>query len=237
MHRIDIPEEVLQRVNARGPRASIVDDLDPARTAHLIVDLQHGYMAEGAPRECPMAREIVPNVNAISAALRASHGINVFLRMNLGTAMTATWRSYLDRLGDPEVRERTIAAFTPGSPYFELWSGLDVSPTDHVVEKTRYSPFVADASSLPELLQQRPIDTVIVSGTVTNVCCESTARDAMQLGYRVLFAADATATHSDAVHNASLANLMLSFAEVLHTEEIVAALGQPSPKISEVVVN
>ncbi|HVB04982.1 MAG TPA: cysteine hydrolase [Acidimicrobiales bacterium] len=235
MHRVAIPEEVLQRVATRGPRPQILDDLEPTRTAHLVVDLQHGYMEEGAPRECAMAREIVPQVNAISAAVRDAGGVNVFLRMNLDTAMTASWRTYLERLGDAAARERTIAAFTPGSPYFELWDGLDVAESDQVVDKTRFSPFVTGASALPELLQQRAVDTVIVSGTVTNVCCESTARDAMQLGYRVLFAADATATHSDAVHNATLANLLLSFADVQSAEEIVTALRRPSRVIAPAV--
>jgi ureidoacrylate peracid hydrolase len=226
VHRIDIPQEVLDRIAARGPRARAVDDFDPARTAHLVVDLQHGYMEQGAPRECAIAREIVPNVNAISAAVRAAGGVNVFLRMNLGTEMMGSWRSYLDRMLDPATRARNIAAFTEGSPYFELWHELDVEEGDLVLDKSRYSPFVSGASHLPELLRERGIETVIISGTVTNVCCESTARDAMQLGYRVLFASDGTAAATDAVHNASLVSLLASFADVLTTEEIIQALAR-----------
>ncbi len=229
-HRIEIPHDVLDRIAARGPRAGVLDEWDPARTAHLIVDLQRGYMAEGAPRETATAREIVPNVNAISNALRVAGGINVFVRMNLATEMMGAWRGYLDRLLDPQLRERVIAAFTPGSPYFELWDGLAVDPADLIVEKTRYSPFVPGASPLHELLQERGIETVIVSGTVTNVCCESTARDAMQLGYRVLFAADGTAAQSDAMHNATLATMLTSFADVVTAEELVSALaGRAAP--------
>lgn len=226
VHRIDIPQEVLDRIAARGPRARVVDDLGPTRTAHLVVDLQHGFMEEGAPRECAVAREIVPNVNAISRAVRAAGGFNVFLRMNLGTEMMGSWRSYLDRMLEPATRERTIAAFTEGSRYFELWHELEVKEGDLVLEKTRYSPFVSGASPLPELLQARGVETVIVTGTVTNVCCESTARDAMQLGYGVLFASDGTAAASDAVHNASLASLLASFADVVSSEEIVQALDE-----------
>src|ERR1051326_9348965 len=80
MHRIDIPQNIRDRaLRARGREYSI-EAIDPARTAHLVVDLQNGFMAEGAPLEVPVARAIVPNVNRIGAALRAAGGLNVFLR-------------------------------------------------------------------------------------------------------------------------------------------------------------
>jgi len=57
---------------------------------------------------------------------------------------------------------------------------------------------------------------LIITGTLTNVCCESSARDAYMLGYKVLFASDATAAVSDAEHNAALTNLRLNFAREEH---------------------
>ena len=70
-------------------------------------------------------------------------------------------------------------------------------------------------------LQGKGIDTLILTDTATNVCCESTARDAMMLNDKVVFVSDGTATHSDAEHNATLANMVTNFADVMTTEEVV----------------
>jgi ureidoacrylate peracid hydrolase len=87
--------------------------------------------------------------------------------------------------------------------YWQLWPELDVRAEDAVIDKVRFSAFTPGASGLDALLRGLGIDTVIVSGTLTNCCCESTARDAMQLNYRVLIAADANAALSDAEHAAT----------------------------------
>src|SRR5438552_8130271 len=79
MHKIEIPAEMSARaMRARG-REHIFERIDPARTAHVVVDLQNGFMAVGAPVEVPAAREIVANVNRICAALREAGGLDVFL--------------------------------------------------------------------------------------------------------------------------------------------------------------
>ena len=66
------------------------------------------------------------------------------------------------------------------------------------MEKSAASAFFPGRSPLPELLAERGIDTVVITGTVTNVCCESSARRREHLGYRVIFVADANAAGSDA---------------------------------------
>jgi ureidoacrylate peracid hydrolase len=77
MHKIEIAPLAKQRVLDWCGREHIFADIDPTKTAHIIVDLQNGFMAPGAAVEIPVAREIVPNVNRISAAVRATGGINV----------------------------------------------------------------------------------------------------------------------------------------------------------------
>src|SRR5207247_3648739 len=111
-------------------------------------------------------------------------------------------------------------AFRRGGEPWQLWPLLDVHPADLVVDKTRYSAFVPGTCALDDLLRARAIDTLIVTGTATNVCCESTARDAMQRNYRVVFVADGTAAFTDAQHNATLCN-MLTFADVMMTAEVL----------------
>ena len=67
-----------------------------------------------------------------------------------------------------------------------------------------------------------PIETMIITGTLTNCCCESTARDAMQMGYNVIFVTDGNATLSDLEHNATLLSMNAIFADLKTAEEVVA---------------
>ena len=99
-----------------------------------------------------------------------------------------------------------------------------VVKANFLVEKTRVGAFVTGASHLHELLQSHGIDTLIVTGTLTNCCCESTARDAMQMNYKVIFVSDATATFTDAAHNATLENMAMLFTDVMTTREVLTAV-------------
>src|SRR6266851_2195486 len=102
MHRIDIPAEIMARaMRARG-RDHIFERIEAARTAHVVVDLQNGFMAEGAPVEVPTAREIVPNVNRICAALREAGGTNVFLRYTYDPAESRPWTTRYSEYLSPE---------------------------------------------------------------------------------------------------------------------------------------
>ena len=180
MHKIEIPREISARaMRARG-REHVIEAIEPARTAHIVVDLQNGFMAEGAPLEVAAAREIVPDVNRISAALRESGGLNVFLRFTVDPAEPQPWTTFFDTYLGPRLSAIHREAFTRGAPNWQLWPGLEVRPGDLVVDKTRFSPFVPGTCGLEEALRARGIDTVIVTGALTNVCCEVTARDAMQ---------------------------------------------------------
>jgi ureidoacrylate peracid hydrolase len=101
------------------------------------------------------------------------------------------------------------------------------SGDEHVI-KRRFSALIQGSSDLLERLQAAGIDTVIITGTATNICCESTARDAFMLNYRTLVVSDANATVSDEAHNASLNALFMRFADVFTTEEVVDLLTPPA---------
>jgi ureidoacrylate peracid hydrolase len=96
------------------------------------------------------------------------------------------------------------------------------------VEKTRFSAFLPGACDLAERLMALQIDTVIIVGTLSNVCCESSARDAMMRGFRVVMASDANATRSDAEHVATLVSIHQVFGDVRTTEDVVALLAAGS---------
>ena len=92
------------------------------------------------------------------------------------------------------------------------------------MKKNRFGAFVPGSSDLHPLLQARNIDTLIITGTATNVCCESTARDAMMMNYKVIFVSDGTATFNDDEHNATLGIMLAMFADVMTTDEVVDRL-------------
>ncbi len=224
MHASEIPPHVRARVAAmlgdRPPAA-----IDPRRTAHVVVDLQVGFMEPGGLVEVPVAREIVPQVNAISRALRAAGGVNAFIRFTVDLDEPQYWAPMYDPMPD-DYRATFAREFGAGGHAHALWPELDIAPSDLIVDKTRFSAFIPGTCDLDAMLKARGIDTLIVTGTVTNCCCESTVRDAMQMGYRVLFVQDGNAAFDDASHNATLASLAgLMFAEVVTAEAAIARLG------------
>jgi nicotinamidase-related amidase len=105
-----------------------------------------------------------------------------------------------------------------------LWHTLVTDDRDLYVEKTAASAFFPGRCDLDAQLGERGVDTVVVTGTVTNVCCESTARDASTLGYRVVLVADACAAPSDEAHNATLHTIYRSFGDVRTTADVEALL-------------
>jgi ureidoacrylate peracid hydrolase len=213
-HKVD-HHAILERNGGRNAFAFI----DPARTAHLVIDMQRGFMDPGAPVEVPEARTVVDNINRISAAVRDGGGLNVFVQYTTPAANAPPWPVFMERLGVGADVHR--AAFTRDAELWQLWPGLDVQEGDLRVEKCRFSAFTPGASDLNSVLRKGGIDNVIISGTLTNCCCESTARDAMQLNYRVLFIADANAALSDEAHAATLGSMALAFADLYSTDEIV----------------
>ena len=99
-------------------------------------------------------------------------------------------------------------------------------PEDEVVQKYRFSAFVQGASDLPQRLRAQGYDTVLITGTVTNVCCESTARDAMMLNFRTIMVTDGNAAVTDEDHNASLIAFYLTFGDIMSTDRLIACLAR-----------
>jgi ureidoacrylate peracid hydrolase len=92
------------------------------------------------------------------------------------------------------------------------------------VTKTRYSAFIHGSSDIERHLRDRGIDTILVTGTATNVCCESSARDAMMLNFKVVMVSDGLATHNDEEHNATLSAFYGLFGDVQTVDEAIQSL-------------
>ncbi|MDR3529685.1 MAG: cysteine hydrolase [Rhodopila sp.] len=226
MHETAIYSSVIERAEQRRGGFHVFDCLISNRTAHIVVDLQNGFMAPGAVAEIAQARDIVPNVNRISASLRAAGGLVVYVQNTFDDVAVRTWSTYFDHFCTPARRQRMIEAFTPGAEGHALWPGLDVRPEDLIVRKRRFGAFAPGASDLHAILQDRGIDTLIITGTASQVCCESTARDAMMLNYKVFFVADGNATFNDQEHNATLSALAHTFCDVIGSDAVIALIQQ-----------
>lgn len=115
-----------------------------------------------------------------------------------------------------------------GSPGWEILSEVGPREGDEVVEKMRYSAF--HGTDLEDRLHALGVTEVVISGVMTNLCCETTARDAFVRDFRVFFLTDGTATAEPALHRASLANLAYGFATLLSCGEVLDAVStRPGP--------
>jgi ureidoacrylate peracid hydrolase len=225
MHAIRIPEDVIERIKARRGRLHPFDRIEGPKTALVVIDLQNAFMLPGMPTEVKSARDIVPNVNRLAKAVRGAGGKVVWVKMTLDDERER-WSVFFDHFGSPAHSAAEQKSLSRGDFGHELYAGLDVSVSDLVVEKTRFSAFIQGSSDLDPMLRKRDIDTVIIVGTVTNTCCESSARDAMMLNYKTIVVSDANAAHSDDEHNGTLTNILRIFGDVLTTDEIVAHLAR-----------
>jgi ureidoacrylate peracid hydrolase len=223
MHKIAISEAAMTRARTRIGKLHPFDTIDPLRTALLVIDMQNYFVKAGHQGEVPLAREIVPNINRLAAELRRRGGHVVWIR-NGSTDTRQSWSTYHDWLMTPECMQRRYEAMEEGHDGFEFWHLNDIRPEDVRLTKTRYSAFIQGSSAIETHLREHEIDTVLIAGTATNICCESTARDAMMLNFKTVMVADALAANSDEEHNASLSALYGQFADVQTVDDVLQSL-------------
>ncbi len=106
MHNVELPQDLIDFVMSRRGRLNVFDDIDPATTAMLVIDMQNAYVEQGAPLHLPWAPGIVPEVNTLAAALREAGGLVVWLQHTNGAPGTSDyWSMYFDNFVDPNKRE------------------------------------------------------------------------------------------------------------------------------------
>jgi ureidoacrylate peracid hydrolase len=227
MHRVSIPNHIVERARkSRGGKEHVFDTLDMAKTAHVIVDLQNGFVEEGAPVEVATTREIFGQVNRISRAVRGAGGLNVFLRYTYDGSEALPWNVWFGNYMSDDHFAMTRDAFSRDAHYWRLAPQLEVKDTDLIIDKTRFSALIPGTCTMDAELKARGIDTLIITGTLTNCCCESTARDALQMGYNVIFLTDANAALSDEEHNATLMSMTAIFADVMDSNRLVQLIAR-----------
>jgi ureidoacrylate peracid hydrolase len=223
MHNYIIPDSVKERVVRRKGRAISLETINPPRAALVVIDMQNHFVAPGFPSEVPPARDIVPNINRMAKAMRAAGGTVIWIQTT-ATGALEHWANHHQYGLTADVKKRRLASLDENAEGFQLYPALEPLPTDLRVKKIMFSALIQGSSNLQLVLDQHKIDTLLIAGTTTNVCCESTARDAMMLDYRVAMLSDASATRYDEDHAASLNNYQLFFGDVMTTDEAIARL-------------
>jgi nicotinamidase-related amidase len=206
----------------RGAILNAFTRLDPARTALVAIDMQTVFLAPEEVFGNPRAIDIVPAVNRLARAIRDAGGTVIWTRQTVSHAPPLAMPAWQYDLSIPDVR-RAVETMLAGTRSHALHPAMDVAPGDPVLDKYRYSAFLCPDAALERTLKARDIELLIIAGTLTNVCCESTARDGNMLGYKVIVVSDATAARTDAEQDAALLNLRLTFADV-HTTDAVCAM-------------
>jgi ureidoacrylate peracid hydrolase len=229
MHKIAISKAAAERMQTRLGKLHPFDAIDPRKAALVVVDMQNYFVKQGHQGEIPAAREIVPNINRLAAELRRRGGHVVWVRN--GTNDTReSWSNYHHYMQDPGRAERRLHDMDIGAEGYEYWHLNDIRPEDAQITKKRYSAFIQGSSDIERHLRDRGIDTLLITGTATNVCCESTARDAMMLNFKVAMVADGLATHNDEEHNATLSSFYGLFGDVQMVDEVIQSLDRGEKK-------
>jgi nicotinamidase-related amidase len=209
-----IEDREYARHEARRGRRFAFSRLVPARTALVVIDMVPFFVAGN-----PYCRGIVPNISRLAQALRAAGGTVAWV-LPAVTERTPVVEEFFGI----EVAEMFRTSGGTGPLVDRLWRDFTIHYDDLLVEKSAFSAFFPGRCALPEMLAHREIDTVLITGTVTNVCCESSARDASTLGLRVIMVADANAARRDEDHNATLYTIYRTFGDVRPTSDVITMI-------------
>jgi nicotinamidase-related amidase len=205
-----------------------VFDLSPDSTALVVVDMQNDFVRTGAPLEVPDARATIPAQRRLLDAFRAAGRPVVFTRFIAGPKRTLMWT------WSPVIAPPTCCCW-PGfrRSYGDAHGELDCTavidelaplPGEPQIEKYGYSGF--HRTNLTDVLRARGADTVVITGTVTQICVEDTARGAFHEGFRTVVVADAVSSFDPELHGATLRNIEMKFGRVLSADDVLAELGQ-----------
>jgi nicotinamidase-related amidase len=196
-------------------------ELNRDHAALLVVDMQRFFLDPASPTYTCGGGAILPTVQKLIAAFRRAERPVIFTRHvhhpdMLDAGIMGWWWEGMCREGSPES---------------EIHADLAPLPGEKQILKHRYSAFYnTDLETvlrcLPRSGASAKIEDLVICGVMTNLCCESTARDAYFRDYRVFFPADANGSVNEELHIASLMNVGFGFGWVSSALEIIARLNE-----------
>ena len=214
-----LPSHVIEQTIERRGVLHPLADMDSSKTALVVIDMQDFFI-----EMVPDARSIVTNINELARGLRLVGGQVVWVAMTVDESDARSWSHFYEKLVSKEMAEAHFRDLARGGPKWKIWHELNVRDEDWLVEKNRFSAFIQGSSDLEARLRGRGIETLLIAGTVTNVCCESTARDAMMLNFQSVMVSDGCAALDETAHISTLCNFQSLFGDVLSVEEILSGI-------------
>jgi nicotinamidase-related amidase len=209
-----IPEEIVEKVFKRRGRLHAFPSIDAAKTALVVIDLD-----VGTGRDKANVQQVANNVNLLAEAVRAKGGIVAWVTTPIQNA-TDNFRAVF---GDAAT-ENYERMGKPGGDATKLWPELKPVAGDIHTTKQGHSAFFPGKSPLPKLLQARAVESILIVGAVTNVCCEASARDAVELHYKVTMIPDALIGQSPELDRATLTTFFRCYGDVRPIRNILEML-------------
>ena len=213
-HPSGIPDRIVEKVVARRGRLHAFETIDPKATALVVIDLDEATVSDDNPWQ-----RIIATVNALTVAVRHTGGVVAWVLSRMDTMP----RHFSAILG-VDLATRYFDDGQRNGRGTRLWPGLLREPTDVMAVKSGASAFFPGKCNLKEQLDARGIDTILIAGAVTNICCESSARDAAELEYKVVLISDALSGHAHGLHEATLATFYRIFGDVRPSDDIIRLL-------------
>ena len=197
-----------------------------ANPALVIVDMQNDFVREGAPMEVPDARKTIPQHQRLIEFCRTAGIPIIYTRFLAGPNRTLIYE------WSPELEPPTLACQRGYKRYYadidKTLECVDVvdeiypQPSDYIIDKYGYGAF--HNTALADTLRSLGVESLIITGTVTQICVEETARGAFHHGYKTTLVADAVSSYMPDLHAATLKNFAHKFGWVSTTDEVLAAL-------------
>lgn len=221
--QFEMPQYVIDRIMNKRGRLHIFDALQPEKTALMVIDMQNAFVKGKVKAEAALA--IIPTINRLAEEVRELGGLLVWVQLRAGDADgNSIAELYHKYFFTEQGAENHRSSLTPGEWGHEICDELDVREGDQRAWKSRHSAFVPGHGDVHEKLQEAGIENLLIGGTVTNFCCETTGRDAMMLDYRAVMVSDCNAARFPEDHAAGLTTFFQSFGDVYTTDEAIEVL-------------
>ncbi|HWR64879.1 MAG TPA: isochorismatase family protein [Bellilinea sp.] len=189
------------------------------KAALLVIDMQYFFLDPASPSYTCGGLAILPKLQKVIQAFRQANRPVIYTR----------------HVHHPDLLDAGIMGWwwegmcLEGSPESEVHQDIAPRPNEKVIFKHRYSAFYN--TDLETVLRNLKVEELVVAGIMTNMCCESTARDAYYRDYRVFFLADGTGSVNEEMHVASLLNLAFGFAWVTDVDSVTAQIGETAASL------
>ena len=221
------PLEAAAALSSRPLLVSLDQKVHPDHTALVVIDVQNDFCAPGGMmdregNDLSAVQDMAAALPRLIAEARLAGALVVFVRNVYSTEsncyLSDVWLEQASRQRKGSYTVAPVCA--PGSWEGDFYGDVQPLPEEPIVTKHRFSAF--HNSDLETVLRTRSIRTVVLAGVASNVCVETTAREAFVRDYYVVFLSDGTATYSRPAHEATLRVIDQFFGQVSSIDDVVA---------------